>query len=502
VDALIWSERFVTGLGVVDEQHRRLVELINTFGELCANHAVVPRVRLEMVVGDLARYAWRHFTDEEALMDAAGVDPRFVTAHKASHARFFKGVDGMRDSNFLDAPETSRALLRFLLNWLAFHILGSDMQLARQIERVKRGETREEAFAAEVHDDDGPAQLLLAALDDLLNVIARRNAELRQANRTLEARVAERTAALQASNEQLAATVATLRATQVRLVESEKLASVGQLASGLAHEINNPLAFISANLTALQEHGADLLQAIDAGQALEPRLPEQLRDELHHAYQEADVAFVREDLGHLLKETRSGVQRVQAIVRDLKDFSHVDDGALIELDLRSCVETTLKVLPTKHREGVRFVTAFSDAPPVRCQAASVNQTLLSLLLNAGQAVRDLGAQPGVVTVRTGAEGDGVFLEVEDAGVGISAEVLPHVFEPFFTTRPPGQGTGLGLSAAYNCARAHGGRLEVTSKPGAGSTFRLWLPLEAPASREAVPSSLSNPFNARRTQTGS
>jgi two-component system, NtrC family, sensor kinase len=490
VDALVWNDSFLTGLSTVDAQHEKLVALVNEFGNLVARSAEVPRQSLETVVDELAHYAHTHFVDEEAITRAAGLDTRFTSVHEAQHARFLRDVKQMQASNFLEAPETSRVLLRFLLHWLAFHILGADMQLARQIERLRRGEAPEAAYAAEVRGEEGPAQLLLGALDDLMRVIAQRNAELTESNRTLEARVTERTQELRAS-------VEALRATQVQLVETEKMASVGQLASGLAHEINNPLAFISSNLRALGEHARALLELVDAAQALEPQLSAQARAQLAQARERADLAFVRDDLGQLLEQTRDGVQRVEHIVRDLKDFSRVDGGAFIELDLKSAVEATLKVLPAKWRRGVTFGTTFGAVPRVRCQAAQVNHALLHLVQNATQAVQDRPGGAGAVTVRTGHEGGCAFVEVTDNGVGMSPEVLSHVFEPFFTTRPPGQGTGLGLSSAYNCAQAHGGRVEVSSQLGEGSTFRLWLPLEGAPAVEGAPGGLSNAFNTRR-----
>jgi hemerythrin-like metal-binding protein len=486
MEALTWSERFVTGMPLVDEQHQRLFVLTDAFSKLCANHAEVPRADLHAVVDELARYAQTHFADEEGLMVAAGVDHRFVEAHRGQHARFLRDVAHMRASRFLDAPETTRVLLRFLLHWLAFHILGADMQLARQVERLQRGEPAAQAFVAEVREVEGPAQLLLGALDDLMRVLAQRNGELTAANLTLETRVAQRT-------QELSATVDALRTTQVKLVESEKLASVGLLASGLSHEINNPLAFIHSNLGALGDHARALLAVADAALALP--LPPPLRATLDHAAESADLDFVREDLGPLLSETQDGVKRVQAIVQDLKDFTHVDGGAMVELELATCVQSTLKVLPAARRDGVRLVTELGPSPRVRCHAAQVGQALLNLVLNATQAVKDRGGAPGTVTVRTGQEGDGVYLEVADTGVGMSAEVLSHVFEPFFTTRAPGQGTGLGLTTAYNCAEAHGGRIAGASEPGVGSTFRLWLPLEGP--RMAAAGGLSNAFNTRR-----
>jgi len=149
MEALSWGEKFLTGLTTVDEQHQRLVALINALGELASRHAEVPRSDLEAVVDELGHYAQTHFTDEEALMLASGVDARFVSTHQAQHGRFLRDVVGMRAANFLEAPETTRVLFHFLLHWLAFHILGSDMQLARQIERLRRGESAAKATPAD-----------------------------------------------------------------------------------------------------------------------------------------------------------------------------------------------------------------------------------------------------------------------------------------------------------------------------------------------------------------
>lgn len=492
MDALVWSNRFITGIGLVDEQHQRLVELINTFGELTARTAEVPRAELEAVADELIRYAHRHFVDEEAHMRTAGIDARFFTTHAAEHARFLRDVGQMRTSGILAEPNTSGVLLRFLLHWLAFHILGTDMQMARQLKRLERGEAATDAYAAEVKDVEGPAQLLLAALDDLLRVIALRNEALMAANASLEARVAQRTAELQR-------TVDELRSTQVKLVETEKLASVGQLASGLAHEINNPMAFIRANVNALGEHAEALLGVVEAVDAQAAALPGPVRQALAEAKDDADVAFIKDDLPTLLKETTSGITRVQAIVRDLKDFSHVDAERLVDVDLQTCVEATLKVINPKNRVGVTFTTVFGKVPRVRCQAAQLNQALLGLVLNAAQAVQDTPGGVGRVEVRTAVEGEHAVIEVSDTGVGMTPEVQARAFEPFFTTRPPGQGVGLGLTTAYSCAKAHGGTLEARSRLGLGSTFRLVLPLAGVPRDEGARTTeeRSNPFNTRR-----
>ena len=498
MDALTWSSKYLTGVALVDVQHERLVGLINAFGELNAKKADVPPEELEAVVGELTDYAHTHFVDEEKLMRQARLDPRFLTTHVTQHHRFLRELGRLRSSQFLDGREdASRVLLRFLLHWLAFHILGIDMQMARQMYRVNLGASPAEAYEAEAETtgEGETGKLLLAAVDDLLRVVADRNLTLSEANRTLEQRVVERTSELEASNAQLKATVEALRATQARLLESEKLASVGQLASGLAHEINNPLAFVSSNVTSMGGHLDALVRLVDAYAAQEPSLEADARKAVEAIRLDIDYAFLRGDAPQLMLETKEGLKRVQGIVRDLKDFSRVDDGLLAETDFNQSVEATLRMLPLTKRQGVPIVTRPGSVPQVRCNGAQVNQALMNLLVNAIQAVVDRPDHTGTVTVETGVDGDSAYVEVTDEGVGMSSEVLAHAFEPFFTTRPVGKGVGLGLWTAWSCAERHKGRLEAKSTLGVGSTFRLSLPIEgAPA---AADGSRVNPFNARR-----
>jgi len=318
--------------------------------------------------------------------------------------------------------------------------------------------------------------------------------KLSDANRTLEQRVAERTQELEQSNAQLQATVEALRATQARLVESEKLASVGQLASGLAHEINNPLAYVTSNVGSMGEHLESLVRLVDVYQAQEHALgADGARQAVEAARLDADYAFVRSDAPQLIQETQDGLKRVQAIVRDLKDFSRVDGGALLDTDLNQSVEATLRMLPVARRQGVTIVTKSGGPPRLRCYGAQVNQALMNLVVNAAQAVADRADHQGTVTVETGVDGELAYVEVTDDGVGMGPEVLSHVFEPFFTTRPVGKGVGLGLWTAWSCAERHGGRLEVKSAVGVGSTFRLSLPVVGPPPAAEAP--LVNPFNA-------
>lgn len=479
MDAFVWSEKYVTGIESVDAQHQRLVTLTNAFGAALTHRVEVSPDQLELTFEALTNYATEHFADEEALMRTAWLDARYQAEHRRQHRGFLDQVGLMRQE-LQRGPalgeELARVLMRFLVSWLAFHILGADQQMARQLAKVERGVTPREAWASESRGGDHPAEVILGAIDELLRVVAARNRELGALNASLEQRVAQRTAELSAAN-------AELKATQESLIETAKLASVGQLASGLAHEINNPLAFIGPNVEVMAELSERLLGVAALVERAVPQVADPaLRAELEARCREADLAYVRAELPGLAKDTKVGLRRVQAIVRDLKDFSRVEGAPLQMVDLNHCFDSVLSVLPAARTSGLVVHRAFGAPAPVSCLAAQLNQALLAVVSNAVQAVADGAPRPGSITLATGQQQDEVWAEVADTGVGMTPEVLAHLFEPFFTTRPPGKGLGLGLAAARRFALHHGGRLEVASAPGQGTRVRLWLP-----TRPAAPS---------------
>lgn len=270
---------------------------------------------------------------------------------------------------------------------------------------------------------------------------------------------------------ELVGTVGALESAQSRLLQAEKMASVGQLAAGVAHEINNPVGFVRSNLGTLGNYARTLL-------ALAERCREGRAGEADFAAAELD--FLREDVDALLRESNAGLERVTRIVGNLRGFAHLDEAAWQMTDINAGIETTLALAAHAFSGRIEVVRALGEVSPVRCIAAQINQVILSLVMNAVQAMDG----QGTLTVRSGADDAQVWFEIADDGCGMTEEVRARVFEPFFTTRPVGQGTGLGLSLAWDIVAAHGGRIDVSSTPGEGSVFRVWLPRARSAAQQA------------------
>jgi signal transduction histidine kinase len=264
-----------------------------------------------------------------------------------------------------------------------------------------------------------------------------------------------------------------LEQTQGQLLQSEKMASIGQLAAGVAHEINNPVGYVSSNLGTLQRYVEDLLRLLGAYECVEPALPAAALAPVQALKQELDLGFLLEDTQNLVRESLEGVGRVRKIVQDLKEFSHVDRAEWQLADLHVGIDSTLNIVHNEVKYRAEVVKAYAALPPVECIPSQLNQVFMNLLVNAAQAMENRGQ----ITIRTGQRGEQVFVEIADTGKGIAPEHLNRVFEPFFTTKPVGKGTGLGLSLAYNIVKTHHGRIEVESAVDKGTTVRVWVPVK-------------------------
>ena len=274
-----------------------------------------------------------------------------------------------------------------------------------------------------------------------------------------------------------------LQTAQEQLLQSEKMASVGQLAAGVAHEINNPVGYISSNINSLGEYIRQLLSVLEAYESAEQLLaahPETLR-RLARLKEEVELEYLKEDVTELIEESREGVGRVRRIVQDLKEFSHVGEAQWQRADLHKGLDSTLNVARNELKYKAEIVKEYGDIPEVECVISQLNQVFMNILVNAAHAIEGRGT----ISVRTGRVRDQVWVEISDTGKGIAPEHLRRLFEPFFTTKPVGQGTGLGLSLSYGIVQKHGGEIEVESRVGEGTTFRIWLPVRQPQAVEAA-----------------
>jgi signal transduction histidine kinase len=303
------------------------------------------------------------------------------------------------------------------------------------------------------------------------------NVELALNNESLEARVQSRTADLQN-------VLHNLKESQSQLVQSEKMASLGQMVAGIAHEINTPLAYVNSGLQSANARLADVQALVGQSAALAqilqtPDESSSAREQVQADWLELVEAFTLTDaVGELqtqLDDGRHGIEQISEMVRNLKDFSRLDRSRLGSFDLNDGVRATLKIAHNvvKHHQ---VDAQLSPLPQIQCSPSQINQVLLNLVSNAAQAT-PLG---GLIEVRTYATPTDVVVEVRDEGSGISPDVLPNIFDPFFTTKKVGEGTGLGLSIVHRIISEHGGRIEVDTEPGFGTQFRVSLPKEQPA----------------------
>ena len=281
------------------------------------------------------------------------------------------------------------------------------------------------------------------------------------------ARLLESEARYKALAEQLEkrvqAQVAQLEERQQMLYEAEKLASVGQLAAGVAHEINNPLGFVRSNLSTFGRY-LEIIGELKGQLAAGPA-----------AWTALDLDFVVEDSQDLLQESIKGIDRIARIVADLKSFSNVDRASEEYADINECLRHAAGVIDGQLPPGVSLRLELLPLPPLVCLPGHLNQMFLNLLRNAGQAIADAG-RPGTIVIASEADEAGIHIRIHDDGIGMSQEQLGRAFEPFYTTRPVGTGAGLGLSSARSIILAHSGQIELTSTPKAGTTVSIFLPV--------------------------
>ena len=289
---------------------------------------------------------------------------------------------------------------------------------------------------------------------------------------------------LQRANQELRALNESLRSAQDQLLQAERLASIGQLAAGVAHEINNPIGYVFSNFGTLEAYLERLFEMLEAYEQAESELADHaISRKLAALRARVELDYLKRDIPMLMGESKEGLSRVRKIVQDLKDFSRVDTHqGWVRASLQQGIDSTLNIVANeiKYRADVRC--EYGTLPDIECLPSELNQVFLNLLVNAAHAI---GPERGLIVVRSGCAGDKVWVEVEDNGSGIAPEHLARVFDPFFTTKPVGRGTGLGLSLAYGIVQKHHGRIDVRSELGRGSCFRVTLPVRRPGAEGGV-----------------
>lgn len=306
---------------------------------------------------------------------------------------------------------------------------------------------------------------------------------IREQNVLLEQRVNERTLELQEANEELTVTLSNLRDTQTQLVDAEKMASLGQLTAGIAHEINNPINFVTSNIKPLRRDLEDVYELIDAYGAIEADNIEEGLKKANDLKEELEYDYIKDEISSLVQGISDGANRTSEIVRGLKTFSRLDEDVVKPADLHEGLSSTLVLLRSKLKEGIEVIKDFDpELPQIDCYPGKLNQVFMNILNNGIYAVnhKKYGDEDvPAITIKTELNGTMANVHLIDNGIGMDEATKKKMFDPFFTTKDVGEGTGLGMSIVYKIIEKHGGTLKVNSELGVGTEFIISLPLQQP-----------------------
>jgi len=266
-----------------------------------------------------------------------------------------------------------------------------------------------------------------------------------------------------------------LKQAHLQQLQSEKMASIGQLAAGVAHEINNPIGFVTSNLGSLEKYLAKLKEYISfQEQELTTQADQETLEKVTARRKQLKIDFTLEDIDDLLTESRDGVDRVSKIVRDLKGFSRVDEAEHKLANITECLESSINIVWNEVKYKATLNRDFSELPEILCYPGQLNQVFVNLLVNSAQAIES----QGTIDLKTWADEEAVNIRISDSGCGISEENCKRIFDPFFTTKEVGKGTGLGLSITYDIIKKHQGEIRVESRLGVGTSFTIRLPIRS------------------------
>ncbi len=482
--AFQWDNYYNTGIDIVDKEHQQLVNLLNALIGVLVNKQQITEKELFLLLDKLEEYAQVHFSDEEKIMllyknkqETNKLYAEHLRQHFRQHNYFMKYVASMREEYTNDSGKNKNSILEELAHyitvWLSFHILGSDQEMANFFAEF---ENKPRHISCE--DKNLASHALLKAMEELYNQMARRNAQLLKAqaelsdlNANLEKRVEERT-------KELSEALSEVDSTRKRLMQSEKMSAIGQLAAGVAHEINNPVGFVNSNLGTLKQYVEHLLNFIKLYEDNIGNTNSETFKEILRAFKEdIDYDFLKDDILDLLNESTDGLNRVKRIVQDMKVFLHVDKGEWEDSDLNQILDGTVNVVWHEIKYKAELERRYDQSlPRIRCVPAKLSQVFMNILVNACQAIETTPGKIILETKLSESNPNQVEVSISDNGKGMPPNVIKHVFEPFYTTKAVGKGTGLGLSLSYEIIQHHGGDILVESEVGKGTKFTVILPI--------------------------
>jgi len=346
----------------------------------------------------------------------------------------------------------------------ALEVILLSIALADNINILKK--SRELAIEHSLELETEKAQLIIQQNVELEGKVLLRTIELEEANEVLEDK-----------NKELSDAYTDLKNTQSQLVHAEKMSSLGQLTAGIAHEINNPINFVSSNILPLKRDIADIISIFEqtenfVGGKLDPNDFKEIQE----LKEQFDYDYILKEIDQLLDGMSDGANRTVEIIRGLKLFSRVDEDDLKRVNLEDGINSTLILLNSAVKHQVDLVKNFGEIPEVECYGGKMNQVFMNIISNAIQAIRDTGMEDGKIIITTSQENDLVHISIADNGPGMTEEIKQKLFEPFFTTKPVGEGTGLGLSIVYKIIDKINGKIEVNTEPGKGTEFIITLPI--------------------------
>ena len=391
------------------------------------------------------------------------------------------------------------ALVAIFSYVLGIYLTGNLYRLKQSASRINQNiKSNDYSFAVKPILSKDELQELSLAFTELSNTLIEEykrrtqfEQELLELNNQLEQRVERRTLKLKEQNQTLAQVNQDLAETQQQLVHSEKMASVGQLAAGVAHEINNPLGFVLSNLNILKDYVGEYQAAyqlmIQLLESTEPSEQQQLADKMLQYFSQAEFDYLNQDSKELLSESIGGLGRITEIVKNLKQFSRVDHQDIHRCDINDCLHIALNMVNNQVKYHCSIDTEFNELPAIMANAGKLIQVFTNLLINGGQAIEGNQPDSGKIRVKTYTKDHKILIDISDNGKGIATDTIDKIFNPFFTTKPVGEGTGLGLSICYDIIKEHAGDIRVVSAIQQGTTFTVELPLNEKAPSEQAAS---------------